>query len=165
MPNMFLTKRRRSTKMFAEVPCRFTTNIKLITTKRPTLQILKEQILYLSYNRKQIIWGVIFLRSFGGLVLTLLKRCHQITIKWYAKVARKKRKCFVACECFSSQPDNPYLIYESRYKYGNLICKWKSKTMLCVAERGIVIMKGQLLRSKMIMQRHTIHSKLQYSLI
>ena len=57
LPNMFLTKRRRSTEMLAEVPCKFRSDIKFITTKRPTLQISKERILYVSYNRKLIIYG------------------------------------------------------------------------------------------------------------
>ena len=143
LPKMFLTKRRWSTKVFAEILSRLTSNVGLITTRRPTLQSSKKQITCMSYSRKQIIKGVKFLlRNFGGLALTLLKRCHQTTIIWYAKLAPTRRKCFIECDWVSSHPDNPYPIYRSHLKKGNLIRKWALNTMICMPERGSVTMKG-----------------------
>ena len=53
---------------------------KLITTKKPTLQSSKKQIMYISYSRKRIIKEVkIHLQNFDGLTRILLKRCYQIT--------------------------------------------------------------------------------------
>ena len=55
LSKMLLTKQKRSIKMFANMPCKLTSNKKLITTKRPTLQSSKKQIMYRSYSRKRII--------------------------------------------------------------------------------------------------------------
>ena len=124
LPKMFLIKHRWSTKMFAEMLCKRTSNTKLITTKRPTLQDSENQNIYTSYSRKLIIKAAkILLRNFGGLVLTLLKKCFLLKFIWYSKLAPTRCKCFIACECVSSRPANPYLTYESRHKKGNLIRK------------------------------------------
>ena len=37
LSNIFLTKLKRSIKMFAKTPCRLTSSLKLVTTKKPTL--------------------------------------------------------------------------------------------------------------------------------
>ena len=76
LPKMFSIKRRWYTRMLPEMPSKLISNIKIITTKTPTLQSSKKQNIYMSYSRKQIIKGVNFpLRCFGELTLTLLKKC------------------------------------------------------------------------------------------
>ena len=54
MPEMFLTKRKRSNKVFAEMPCRLTSKVKLFTTRSVTLQSSKRQIVCMIYSRMQI---------------------------------------------------------------------------------------------------------------
>ena len=81
LPKMFLTKQKRSIKMFARMPCKRTSNTRLITTKRRTLQNSKKQIMYMSNIRKRIIKAVKFhLQNFGGLARTLLEKYYQIRI-------------------------------------------------------------------------------------
>ena len=66
--------------MFAEMLCKLTSNVKPITTKRPSLQSSKKQNNYMSHSRKQIIKGAkSCLRNF----LTVLKRCYLIIIICY----------------------------------------------------------------------------------
>ena len=150
----------------AKMPCKLTSIIKAIATKKPTLQSSKKQVTYISYSRKPIIkGGKISSRNFGGLALTLLQRCYLITVKWYAKLSPTRRQWFIACRCVSSHPANLYLIYESRHRNGHLIRKWASNTMICMPERGSVNTKGQFLTPKMTMQRDPIHPKFQYSAI
>ena len=50
-----LTKQRWATKMFAKMVCRLTSEIKHITTKRPTLQNSRKQTIFMSCCRKPII--------------------------------------------------------------------------------------------------------------
>ena len=76
LPKMFLIKQKRSIELFAKMPCKLTSNTKILTTKKPTLQSSKKQIMCTSYSRKRIIKGVKFhLQKFSGLARTLLKRC------------------------------------------------------------------------------------------
>ena len=76
--------------------------------KKANSSRLKKQFLYTSYNRKRIIKGVKFPSgNFGGLTLTLLRRCHITTLNWYAKIAPTRRKCFIVCECANSHPPIP----------------------------------------------------------
>ena len=162
LPKMFLIKQKRSTKVFAKTPCKLTSNIKLITTKRPTFQHSKKKIMYTSYSRKRIIKGVkLLLQNFGGLALTLLKKCYLTTFICYAKLAPTRRKCFIVCQCVNSHPANPQLIYESRHKNENLIRKWAPNTMICMPERGSVNTKSQFLTTRILMQRLEIHPKFQ----
>ena len=60
LPKMLLNKHRRSNKTFAELPCKPTSNTKLLTKKRPLLQNSKQQFMYMSHSWKQIIKGVKF---------------------------------------------------------------------------------------------------------
>ena len=148
------------------MPCKLTSNTKLIRTNRPTLQSSKNQNTYMSYSRKRFIKAVKFpLENFGGLARTLLKRCYRITFIWYARLAPTRRKCFIVCECVSSHPANPQLTYESRHKNINLIWLWASNTMICMPERGCMTLNSQFLTPRTIMQRHLFHTKFQYSLI
>ena len=88
--------------------CKLTSNTKLITTEKRTLQSSKKQIMYTSHSRKRIIKGLKFcLQNFGGLGRTFLKMCYLTTIIWYAKLAPTRRKCFIVCECVSSHRANP----------------------------------------------------------
>ena len=90
--------------------------------KKPTLQSSMKQIMYMSYSRKQIIKGVKFhLQNSVGLARTLSKRCYQITTSWYAKLAPKRRKCFIGCVCVSSHFTNHQLTYESSHRIINPI--------------------------------------------
>ena len=71
-------------------------NTKPIMTKRPTLQNSKKQIMCTSCNRKPIIKVAKFhSQNFDGLACTLSKKYYQRTIIWYAKLAPKRRKCFI----------------------------------------------------------------------
>ena len=76
------------------------------------------------------------LRNFVGLAPTLSRRWYQITIICYAKLTPTRLKCFIACECFNSHPNSPYLIYKSRHKKENPIRKRASNTMICRPMRG-----------------------------
>ena len=106
-----LIQQKWSTKMFAKMPCKLTSNIKPITTKRPRLQNSKRQNMYNFYRRKRIIKEVkLRLQIFGGLALKLLKKCYRTTIIWYPNMARTRRKCFIVCKCVHSHPTNPHLI-------------------------------------------------------
>ena len=70
--------------------CKPTSNIKLITTKRPTLQNSKKQITYLSYSQKWIIKEVKFhLQNFDGFARILSKKYYQtkITQNWHQQDA------------------------------------------------------------------------------
>ena len=58
LPKTFLIKRKWSTKMLAEMLCKLKSNKKANTTKRPTLQSSKKQIMFKYCNRKQIIQEV-----------------------------------------------------------------------------------------------------------
>ena len=79
-PKIFYTKQKLSIKLLAEIPCKLTSNIKLITIKRLTLQRSKKQNMYTSNNQKRIIKEVKFhLQNFGGLAPTILKRCFLTT--------------------------------------------------------------------------------------
>ena len=134
--------------------------------KKQTLQSSKKQTKYMSCSRKQIIKGAEFLlRNCGGMALILLKRCYGITIIWYPKWASTRNKCYIACDCFSSHVVNPYLIYESRHKNGNLIQKWASNTMICMPERGSVDTKSHFMTPKIIAQHQANNQKFQFSLI
>ena len=83
-------------QMFARISCKRTLNTKPIMTKRPTLQNSKKQIKCTSCNRKRIIKAAKFhSQNFDGLARTLSKKCYQITIIWYEKLALTKRKCFI----------------------------------------------------------------------
>ena len=107
MPKMFWIKPRWSTKIFAKIPCRRTSNIKLIATKRPTLQNSKKEILCMPYSQNQIIKRVKFcLRNLGGLAPILLRGCYLTTTIWYAKIAPMKHNSFIVCECLSIHPAN-----------------------------------------------------------
>ena len=151
---------RKKFKMFARLPCKLTSIIKLITTKKPTLLSSKKQVNYMFYSQKPSIKRAkFFLRKFGGLSPFLFKRCYLITITWYAKLAPTGRKCFITCECVSSHPTNRHLTYESRHKNGNPIRKWASNAMICMPKLRIVNTKSQFLTPRKIMQRHPIHSK------
>ena len=112
----------------------------------------------MSYSRKQITRWVKFLsRKFGRMVPTLLKRCYQATTIWYSKLAPTRWNCFIACDCVRSQPDNPYLMYKSGCKNGNLIRKWALNTMIWMLEHGNVTMKSQFSTPRTIIWRHSIH--------
>ena len=64
--------------------------------KKPTLQNLKKQIMYLSCSPKRIIKAAKFhSQNFDGLARISLKRHYQIRIIWYAKLAQTRRKCFI----------------------------------------------------------------------
>ena len=53
------------------MPCKRTSNTRLITTKKPTFQSSKKQIMYTSDSRKRIIKGAKFhLQNFVGLART-----------------------------------------------------------------------------------------------
>ena len=122
--------------------------------------------MYTSHSRKRIMKRVKFqLHNFGGLALTLWKKCYLTTIIWHAKLAPKKHKCLIVCEYVNSHPTNPPLIYESRHKNGNLIRKSVSHTMICMPERGSANTSSQFLTTRLKMRRHLIHPKFQYSLI
>ena len=59
----------------------------------PTLQSSKKQNMYRSYSRKQIAKAVkFFLRKFGGLAFTLLKRCYLTALNWYAKLHQQNAR-------------------------------------------------------------------------
>ena len=106
----FLNKQKRSIKMFARIQCKHTLNTRPTMTKKPTLQNLKKQNMCTSCNRKRIIKVAKFhSQIFDGLARTLSKNSYQITIIWYEKLARTKRKCFIGCECVSSHPANHQL--------------------------------------------------------
>ena len=68
----------------------------------------------MSYSRKGVKF---FFLIFGGLIPALLKRCCRIAIIWHAKLAPRRRKCFIANPCF---------IYESRHKNGNPVVNLKN---------------------------------------
>ena len=92
----------------------------------------------MSYSWPQIIKAVkIFLWKSRGLGRTLLRRCYRITIFWYAKLAPTKRKCFIACDCISSKPDNLYAIYKSRHKNGNAFRARALDSIICMSKRGM----------------------------
>ena len=77
----------------------------------------KKQIMYMSCSRKRIIKRVKFLlQIFVGLVRILLKKYYQKTIIWYAKLAPKRRKCLIICECVSSHAAKHQLTYQSSHK-------------------------------------------------
>ena len=165
LPKMHSTKQKWSIKMFAKMPCKLTSNTKLFTTKKPTLQSSKKQIMSTSYNGKRILTGVKFhSQSFGGLARTLLKRCYRTTIFWYAKLAATRLKCFIVCDCVSSYPAKPQLTYGSCYTNKNQIWMWASNT-ICVPERGSMTMNSQFLTPRTVMRRHPMHTKFQCSLI
>ena len=120
----------------------------------------------MSYSQKQTMKEVKFrLRSFRGLVLTLLKSCYLTTVTWCRQLEPTRRKCFTVCECVSSHPTKLRLINESRHKKGNLIRKGASNTMIYMPERGSANTKSQFLTPRVIMQRHPIHPKFNYSRI
>ena len=47
------------------------------------------------------------LRNFGGLALTLLRRCYLTTTTWYANLAPTKRKCLSHANALVSAPPTP----------------------------------------------------------
>ena len=152
--------------MSAEKLCKLRSNEMLNTTRRQTLQSSNKHVSYMSYSWKQIMKGSnFFMRIFSRLAPTLLKYWYLITIIWYARLAPTRRQCFIACECVSSQPNKPYLIYESRHKNGLLIGKWASNMTIGMLERENVSTDSQFPTPKKVMQRHPIHPKLQYSSI
>ena len=103
--------------MFKKTLCMFTSNTMRITTKIQTFENFEKQIMFLSCRRKQFTKGTkFFLRNSGGLGRILLEKCYQTTIIWFAKLAPPKRKCLIACDCISSQPDNPHPICKSHLK-------------------------------------------------
>ena len=61
--------------------------------------------------------------EFRWVSISFLKKCYQKTFIWYTQLAPTRRKCFIARECVSSHPDNPYLIYKSHHKNGKPIRK------------------------------------------
>ena len=75
-------------------------------------------------------------REFCWIFPYKLKTCYRITNIWYAKLALTKRKCCIACECITSHPANPYLIYKSRHKSGYAVRKSDSNMMICMLECG-----------------------------
>ena len=165
LPKMFSIKQKYSIKMFARMPCKLTSNTKLNTTIKPTLQNSRKQIMYTSYSRRRKIKAVKFhLQNFVGLARTLSKGCCQTTVIWYANLAPTRRKCFIICECVSSHPTNHQLTYESSHKNINPIRMWASNTMICMPDRGSMIMNSQFLKLKKKMQRHPVHTEFQYSL-
>ena len=65
-----------------------------IMTKRPTLQSLKKPIMCISCSQKRITKEAkSHSPNFDGLARTLLRKCYQIIIIWYAKLAQTRRNC------------------------------------------------------------------------
>ena len=107
-----------------EMLCKRASKTMLITTKRPTLQNSKKQNVSMFYCRQPIINGVKFLFANSvGLGRIILKMSYKTTIFWYAKLAPRRGKCLTVCDCVISHPNNPYAIYKSRLKNGNVIQK------------------------------------------
>ena len=130
------------------------------------LQVWKMQNIYMSYNRKRIIKEVKFhLQIFEELARNLLKRCYLTTIICYAKLAPTRGKCFIVCKCVSSHPANLQLTNESRHMNRNLIRKWASNMMICMPERGSVTKNSRFPTPRIIMLRHSLQPKVQYSLM
>ena len=78
--------------------------------KKDNASKLKEADFLSSCNRKRIIKVAKFhSQNFDGLARTLSKKCYQITIIWYEKLALTKRKCFIGCEGVSSHLANHQL--------------------------------------------------------
>ena len=64
----------------------------------------------------------------------------------------------------NSHPDNPYLMFKSHLKNGNLIRKCSLKTMNCKLELGNVIMIRQFSTQTITIRQTLIHLKLQFDL-
>ena len=156
-----MTKQRYSIRMIGKMLCRLTPNTKLNTTKRPTIQNIK-QSMFMSCSRKQISRGEkCFLRMSGWLGRILLKRCYQTIVIWYAKLAPPSRKSVIACDCVSLPPDNQYPICKSRLENGNLIGNWSLNTMIRMLKHGKVVMKVHILTQTIIKRRTLIHLNLK----
>ena len=122
----------------------------------PTLQNSNKQIIFISYSPKQIMKGEKqFLQISGGLGPRLLKRCYRTTKITYAP---PRPKCFIAFNCPSSLPIQPYPIYKSSHKNGNLIRKWDFNTIFCMIQHGNMIMKDQFSTPSTIMRRNPLHT-------
>ena len=103
-----------------------------------------KQITLTSYSQKRMTKEA-KLQIFGWLDIILLKRCYRTVIIWYAKLAPKRRKCFIEWGCATSHPTNPYWIYKSHHVSGKQAQKLSLNTMSCTPEHGSVNMRIQFL--------------------
>ena len=135
-------------------------------TKRPTLLSLKKQIMYISCSQKRIIKEAKFhSQNFDGLARTLLRKCYQIMIIWYAKLAQTKRNCCTRMRMRQFTPRQPPADITVRPQ------DYKSDPEVDINHDDLYARAWEydfeqpISTPRTTMRRHLINEKFQYSLI